>query len=163
MTKKYWIYKLKNSNEIYAYTDDKNIALLFESQRNMKKFIKKKKELDRRGISFLAKEYRSNILKVCEYNTYDNIKNITYRLAVTENEDLSVKNLSFVIRHIDIKKQCIYDTRIFNSDIRKALKILGYKTIYKENNDLAFYDSPDIKIDTVNLFLKNYGKTMEGS
>ena len=46
-TYKYYVFYKREDGDIYAYTDNKEYYRKFKEQRNMKKFIYKKKELTR--------------------------------------------------------------------------------------------------------------------
>ena len=61
-TYKYWFYYL--DGELYAYTDKKEYAKIFEEERDMTKFTKRKEEITREELNFLAKVRNlKNIIK----------------------------------------------------------------------------------------------------
>ena len=64
-TYKYWFFYKKETDELYAYTDVKEIAKLFKSQRNKNLFHCKKKEITKQEVRKLAEDENDKILSQC--------------------------------------------------------------------------------------------------
>lgn len=169
----YSIYYLKNTKEIYGYTDNKDIANEFESQRNMKLFHKKKIKLNTKEIHDLADSvYKSNIIRIYNLDTYNDekrSKDVVF-LALTEIEYMTVTQLSarFTLSDIAINAWVSYD--LFKPCIRELLDVFDYNKLHDSISsdgkiidiatDIIFknYDG----IDEFNIFLSKFGKTMIG-
>lgn len=164
MTKRYWIYKLLKDSDIYAYTDDKEIAKYFELQRNMKKFKKIKADISKEDINYLAKEYQLCKLEIEELNTCNHSGNSISicKIAMTGLEKLDIDNIGYTIKNVTLPSKATINPLIFNNKIYKALKTIGYTDIYPS---LSFINGENnnqyLLIDKLMLFIKNFGKTLK--
>jgi hypothetical protein len=159
---KYWIYYLKSTNEIYAYTDNKDYAKSFENMRDMKMFIKVKKNLTKEEVNYLAREFQSNILKMYEYKTVNKNQTIVMvSIVSTMIENITVNSQSTRLICCDLYTYCEINPEFFNSKIKKALTVLGYCNLYEyvseTDSDLT---KINIEVDELAIFIHNYGKSI---
>lgn len=159
---KYWIYYLKSSNEIYAYTDNKVYAKSFENVRDMKMFNKVKKNLTKEEVNYLAREYQSNILKIFEYKTSNkNNSIISVTMVSTMIEHLTVTSQATRLICCDIYQYCILEPEMFNDKIYNALNILNYNKLYEHiTNPKASLNNISIEVDELAIFINNFGKSI---
>lgn len=160
MTKKYWIYILNKDGDIYAYTDDKELAKKFESQRNMKKFKKIKKNISKKEINELANEYQLCKLELVELDTKGNNGYSSCNIAMTGIEHMDISNVGYTLKYVTLPKTAVVNPLIFNKKIYDALKTIGYNDIYPT---LPFDTPKDyyIKLDMLMIFIQNFGKTLK--
>lgn len=157
----YWIYY--HDNEIYAYTDNKSYAEQFEDFRDMKKFKRVKKELSKEEVNYLAKEYQCLYLKEYSFDVYDkeNEDNYPFEIVITSMEEINVNNNTMQVR-VNLSTDTFdLNPKYFNKDIQKALYIIGYLTIYEENQLPFQNDSLENRIvpvpDQLSIFISLYG------
>lgn len=170
MTKiKYWIYYLRDGtdNEIYAYTDNKEYAELFELDRNMSMFTCIKKKIGIDEINFLAREYQNCYLKEMKMRIFDKSKSkwINAVYITTVSEYLTVTTASISLIESDIYEHCWYNPGIFKKNIFKALEVIEYNNVYRQITSNVYDDNEteiNIKPDMLGIFLYYYGKTMRG-
>ena len=164
---KYWIYYFKDSEEPYAYTDNKQYANLFELDRNMNLFKKIKKEMTKDEINFLAREYQNMYLKEVRLKIYDKSKERWFdgSFIMTADEYFNITMTEIRLMESDLFQHCWDNPAKFNSKIIKALEILEYNNVYRQISSTK-YDERNIKInvkpDLLGIFLHYYGKTMKG-
>ena len=117
--KKYWIYYLKSTNEIYAYTDNKKYAKEFERIRDMNKFKIIQEEIDKDLINHLAREYQNNYLKKMPIKIYNKKKLewIESEILVTMSESIGMQNIATQLMHETLYKYCWDDPYVFKSKI----------------------------------------------
>lgn len=164
---KYWFFYSKDTNELYAYTDDKNLANGFESQRDMNKFIKVKKKISRSLVNDLARDYDGEYLLEGGMRVYDSVTKETSecKLVVTKIEWITVSSTGFSFVNEEIYRYCWLSPHVFNDEIFNALKVVGYNDIHnvlvRTENDNDINDPFDYIIpDDLGIFLKYYGETM---
>lgn len=164
---KYWFFYSKDTNEIYAYTDNKNLADGFEKQRDMNKFIKIKKKISRSLVNDLAKDYNGEYLLDKYLRSYDHdTKEVNdCNIIMTNIEWITVSSIGFSFVNEDIYKYCWLSPYVFNDDVFNALKYIGYNDLHnvlvrtvEDDNTNDPYDY--IMADDLGIFLKYYGKTM---
>ena len=167
---KYWVYYLVNDTDkpsLYAYTNDKDIKNLFESNRNMRYFVKEKKFYNREEIRNLIEYYQTEHLTVVYIDVYDKgrqkwIPGVPF--ALTEAEKLDIGNLAIqlndkAVLYTNIK----YNPKIFNDDIINALEVLGYMDLIRDFKDPGREYDTRIIADQFGILLRLYGKLMKGS
>ena len=167
---KYWIYYL--NEEIYAYTDNKEYAKIFESNRNMKLFKKVKMEISKEGVNYLAKEFQEAVLVNMPIDIYDKETHtwIKSNIIVTNMEKITILNVSIQIMNEDLYKFCWFSPYPFNNKIIKALHILEYDKINSiltnskldQFSDDYYDDEINIKADMLGIFIHYYGRTLKG-
>ena len=164
---KYWLYYI--NDELYAYTDRKEYAKSFESFRNMKKFHRIKKEINKDTVNMLAKEYQTQYLQKHTLKTYKDKKWIDIEIILTESEHLTITSIGMVESYEGISSFCFVNPFIFNDEILNALTILNYVSIYQSlSNDLPkgiksknpIECMEDMKIDELGIFIETYGYTI---
>lgn len=162
MKVKYYLYYSKD-NQLYAYTDEKSISKKFESQRKMKKFHKKVKELSRDEINSIARNFQLNKLELKGLRTMDNLtgKVVECEIALTTNELLVVRHDSFLSSN-DIFLEVSWDLnpKIFKKRIQKALRILGCYTVMDDFSK-NIPDDDYVVADEVSIFIRRFGKSMK--
>jgi hypothetical protein len=165
---KYWLYYDSNG-ELYAYTDDKKIKKDFEYDRDMRMFKSKKKNLTREEVNILAKNNSERKLVLEDLRGYSNGEIFTTKMAITGLEKLTIHNESASLLYYDIFPLAEVSPYIFKEDIVEALYILKYLHVHEAYEDCRHTESiPDsiltiedeFKINTLNMFLNHYGKTM---
>lgn len=168
---KYWIYYLKDTDEPYAYTDNKSYAKLFESDRDMKLFNRIKKIVNKEEINYFAKEFQNKILNEYELKIFDKHRKrwMTGKFIFTVDEYITISNAEIQFTEVYICQHCWYNPCVFNTKIFKALEILEYNNVYRyltttvTDDNCDYYDTGiKIKPDLLGIFLYYYGKTMKG-
>ena len=178
---KYYLYKRiygrKDENklakyEITAYTDDKKIAKLFESQRNMDLYKKKIIDLSSDGIRMLLEEHPNALLSKMSIKIIDREHNEKYKIkfALSRNE-ISNYNSRIVMVPIELYTHAWNPPEIFNDEIYDALKTLGYVDIHREvgkrkdeKEETGRYDNKNIfkeylrRFDFMNKYSENLSK-----
>jgi len=126
-TYKYYLFYLNKDNSLYAYTDSKELAESFMSQRNHDKIHMKKMNITKDDVNYLARHEQNKILIENTYLAFIRNKNmkIYFKWTVTVSEDLMVNSLISQAT-INIYNNAWYPIEIFNKDVREALIHLGY-------------------------------------
>ena len=169
ITYKYYFYYLididkeTNKLKLYAYTDDKRLASMFESFRDMTKFKKKKRHITKEEVNNLARNNRISYLKPYELNTYDRFNNIEYSIltAITIDESLLIQSkCANITCGGTIFANCLIPSYIFNEEIKDSLDIILYTKCneYMTTKDDLVY--PEFKPDELSIFIRYYGKTI---
>lgn len=122
-----------DNDALLAYTSDKKIAKIFESQRNMKLFTKKVEYLDKNLVNGLANEFQNNILTVKEFNFIDKETSFSkkVKIALTTFELMRYNNLVATV-NLNLYKCAWTPPEIFLPEYIKALKTIGYVKLAKE-------------------------------
>lgn len=169
-TIKYWLYYEISKNEepaLYAYTDDRKLKNMFENQRNMSMFKKVKKDLNIEEVNYLANEYQHNILVKSEIDVYDkkSLKWSSMDMVLTEMEKLDIGNMAiFLGDKGTLVDHASTNPLLFNDEIKKALKTIGYNDIYFEyvSNNNFYLVKSFITPDLLGIFIRLYGHTLKG-
>jgi len=168
-TYKYWFYYL--DGELYAYTDKKEYAKIFEEERDMTRFRKRKEEITRDELNFLARDYQSNYLEKFDIEAFDRENDEIFEsfLVITGIERITITNASIQIQNEDLYKYC-WDTPhgIFKTKIIKALEILQYNVLHRQITcatntgewPAEYDDNIKLKPDMIGIFCHYYGKTL---
>ena len=165
-TYKYWIYYLKETDYLYAYTDNKKYAKEFEKFRDMDKFIKLTREISSDIVNELAKEHQEKYLKKSKIDIYDKktMKWFKSHLILTMEEELTINNTAIQILYDTLYRYCWDNPYVFNKKIIKALDTLEYTKIYNQINQDSENSDIDqeikIKPDQLGIFIHCYGKTI---
>lgn len=163
---KYWIYYFKDTNEIYAYTDNKKYAKEFELDRNMDKFIKIRKDILPEEVNYLARHYQGKYLTKAKIKIYDKktMKWFDSFLIMTLEEEITVQNKSVQLLYDSIYTYCWQDPYVFNEKIYKALDKLEYVNIYNQISSAQSncYIENEIKLkpDELGIFVHYYAHTL---
>ena len=167
MTYKYWLYYL--DDDLYAYTDDKDIKKSFESMRNIAAFKSQKRNLSKKEVNFLAHNYPERKLSYHFLYGYGNGERIELKVALTEIEKITTNNQSATLLYYDIFSLAEIPPYVFNDDILNALGVLKYFKLYSAFEDCRHRDDipidnfdmieDEFQVNTLNIFLNNYGDT----
>lgn len=166
-TYKYWIYYLKETKELYAYTDNKKFAKEFESDRDMNKFKKISCNIDSEEVNGLAKYHQSKYLKKSSIKIYDKktMKYFNSYIIITIEEEVTIQNTAIQLMYDSIYKYCWDNPYIFKDKIIKALSVLEYVNIYNQMSlsQTGQYEDNQINIkpDELGIFIHYYGNTMK--
>lgn len=164
---KYWIYYYKDSEDVYAYTDNKTYAMLFELDRDMKLFKRVKKIMSREDIHYLAQEYQNKLLNLIELDIYDKYRERWFKgsIAMTSEEYFSITLAEVQLMESDLYQHCWEHPGKFKNKIVKALEVLEYNNVYRQITSTSNDDEVKInaKPDMLGIFLHYYGKTMKGN
>lgn len=138
----YMFYYIGDETEdsfLYAYTDDKNLAKLFEDFRDKKIFKKVKVYLDYRQLNDLYKLYPEEELQLFYTFTRDskNTEDCTsVQIALTKSEQLSVETEYDSLFYYKLQTLVnSFNPYIFKNSLRKALDILDYTYNYQFFNE----------------------------
>lgn len=131
---KYYIYYLRDEDggyNLYAYTDRKYLAKMFERQRNMDKFKVKIKDLTKEDVHNMAYDYRTLMLDIIDITFYDDELNKKYKVdyALTTGEKLEFIHKCTAVS-LKVYNNVWTSPLIFNKEIQKALFTLNYYTYH---------------------------------
>lgn len=169
---KYWFYYLidkedTDSYELYAYTDNKEYARMFELTRLKKRFKKRIMKISRRAVNYLASDHTGGYLRKTIFMTENpkDTKLTHIEFIVTESEDITTKSYASSMINIKIWDHCWFDYRIFNDEMLELLKMLRYTYGYNMISDSGEYDTSDIDDgilcpDEFGMFMHLYGDTV---
>lgn len=166
-TYKYWFYYLKKTNELYAYTDNKNYAKEFENMRNMKKFKRVVDDISTDELRQLVEEYKNKYLIKTKMDVYDKNSKEWFKqdIILTSVESITIQNTEAHLLYKNIYSNCWDDPYIFKSKVHKALETLEYVNVYQNyimaHSGLYQEDELNIKIDKLGIFIRCYGKTLK--
>ena len=148
--------KLKELIEIWNFTKENNINIVYNSQL---KRLKSKNSNKEGTIIYTAKEIEDNVTQiVVDTNNYDGIKKLK-KLIETKYINLETKNFwEFTVANSNEVYFEMDITNKFNSKGNAINKVLGYLNIKKENsacfgdqiNDFSMFESCGIKISMSN-------------
>lgn len=132
---KYWIFYLVNSRcifdisnyDIYAFTDNKEIAENFIKTRNMNKFYLKKMKLNREERNNLIKNNLNSELSFMEGTTRTRKYKVTsFKIAVTKHEKLFCNNDETIYIHEYLYRFVWGEPSILKDKYINALSTLGF-------------------------------------
>lgn len=159
---KYWVFYV--GKDIYAYTDDKELAKQFEKERNMEVFKKCKKELQRGSVNYLADNYQNNMLEHLKGTT--KIAGIgsevtDFDIAITKEEQILVMNMAVHITEQQIPNKCWTSPTIFLDNYRALLDKVGYTTKWLKVRYGKQIKVIQEDIDYLEVFLELFGHFMK--
>lgn len=174
---KYWFFYIKpkyidlvttenDDSLLYAYTDNKEYAELFESQRNMDKFFTKKRKIDKEEVNFLASQYMREYLIKKDIKTHSKgigSKIIDYSLILTNTEYHILQSSVTQISSINMWKYTWLNPYIFNNEYFQILKeiefVEKFNTIarWKKSNNESNNTKSKIQPDYLAIFIKEFG------
>ena len=148
---------------VYAYADDKDIANLFMSIRDMNKFIMKKKKLTTSEINRLSSDHMHGYLQTITIKTQIDGKVSDYTIALTMLELIMIGQESTSLS-TNIFQYMTISPFIFADKYMKSLTLFRYSNMYihylfgnKINAPLPqFYQN----IDELAIFIKLYGNML---
>ena len=160
MSRRYWfIYHKKETDQFYAYTDDKKILKKFKTQRDTKQFYFLEKWLDKKEISELARDFQRRILidrKIISKGIGNQPVEISIIMSQIDNSILESYHNRIVFNSEYIFAGEPINYRIFKPDIQNALIALRYKyfSMIKKGDVLIADDATEFIIDDLQMFLK---------
>lgn len=164
----YYFYYLTTTGELYAYADTKKISKMFEAQRNMDVFKKKKQLLTRQQIHDLCdSEYRDRFLTPSHMETYDKqkLKWVPVDMAITMIERTTINLLEQELLNSSLYVHTWFHPNIFLDKYKKCLDNLGYSAIHRilrSNDNYGMYEEFPYRVDPVNILIQQFGKTLKG-
>lgn len=158
------VYIEEPNTNLYAYTDDHNIAMKFKKTRNMKIFTMKEKTIDREEVNYLADRFQREKLLLVNYEssmTHSVLNKFEYKLALTQTEHTNIQN---IVNQIFVSK--IWDTTWINPHIFKdkyvsMLYEIGFAYGYEMIVDKIDITLPQLihhlfVPDTLGVFIEQY-------
>lgn len=135
---KYYMFYLKDNNQLYAFTNNKKLKKNFIKNRNMKKFILKKVSLTNNEMNTFLKDYINRDIIIFKGKTVDNTYNIIdFEIPLTTKEKLIISQTRSIYRMEKLYSSAWTHPFIFNDKYFKILLDIGYCDIANE----IFHDS----------------------
>lgn len=137
------VYIFTKDNEIYAYSNIKELAELFQIQRNMNVFKVEKVYMDK--YDFMAFSYKKRDQKIIKDYLSDSINTVEFASTVRESSYLD-DSCDQIVRTID---------SIHNSLVHIPFKKEYLNSIIVITKSITMYDKncvPTLNIDTLKLF-----------
>ena len=161
MMTKFWLFYLKETGKLYAYTSNKEYAYNFKLTRNMSKFIVKKVKLDSCEMNELYSSDVDGILSTYDGHTVDNkYKIIDFSLIMTKREIKSVMVEETMAVSTSVLRYVWVPPMVLNEKYLDPLRCLLYPFLHAYIKD----DSIDervfrcIKSDSLKIILSIYGE-----
>lgn len=175
LDKKFYIFKRSYKDDsypgqkfydIYAWTQNKKLAKLYKTQRDMSLYNFIKTYLDKNEYKKLISDYSDKELEYREIALIDQETNkkVNYKFAVSRIENINYINTKYMM-NINLCTNIWTNPKIFVPKIYNALKTLGYVHIYNSimktpNNKKSFLD--DSIIDEFGVLYEVLGETLHG-
>ena len=165
---KYWFFYIKpeylhlvcteeSDSLLYAYTNNKEYAKIFQTQRNMNKFFMLKREIKKDEVNYLAKNFTREFLVKKEVKTKSNgigSKVITCDLIITETEYNIIYTSCYRVLMVDMWKSAWTNPYIFKNKYVELLNKIGivnkfndlntWKNTTNETNKIGINIQPDL-------------------
>lgn len=157
---KYFLFYLRDSGELYAYTDKKYYAKMFRTMRNMEIFLERKIDFSKEDLHELYECEPSNRLILFDFHTEQGGV-VTFPITVTERTTvMHVSIQSCTVDLCSIASTIPYI--IFSRKIQKYLHIVGYVNNY-ERFSKGTEEYPNLlQPDYLSTFLHFYKDTLKG-
>lgn len=180
----YYLLEKNKQSCLYAYTDDKKMANLFEKQRNMKKFKKKVKDLNaeelyhelnfsKNSAHYLTEKYLVSVDIEDEFYICSDGGSGPYALTKYEGFIIEDGATDDVLNHL--AKFTNDYIEAMHDDIHNALNFIYYDYIHNSYNeescfgDISGFDyrygggmePNDVIINQLNLFVRRFGNTLK--
>jgi len=163
-------------SDFYCYTDDEILAKEFESNRNMKHYMKVKKHITKAEVNELAKYLPKKTLKRTQFTTADELGGVQIVEIITTKEEEILCSSECTCSGYKIltgqfhENSTYVPVNIFKKDIRKALKLYKFDScwnLYNYGDDKLltnFMSGNDdvIGVDSLSIFVKMFGATLRG-
>lgn len=153
---------IQDKYPLYAFTADKKLYKEFKKERNMDSFIILKSDIDREDYAEYAQEHRACLIDRAEFSVKDDdgkIQNILF--AITDYEQLILDDID--VEYLMGDKSYFVSDKIFNKDIRKALKVLEYPffyaTITGNEEELEKYDQVNVRNNDFEILYSQFSGT----
>lgn len=152
-----------NSN-LYAYTDDYNIAVKFKKIRNMKIFTMEEKSLNYEEVNRLAYKFQREKLVIAKFEssmTHSKSDLFKYELALTEMEHTNIQNIVHQIFISKMWNSTWIDPHIFKNKYLDMLYDIGFGYGYEMISDKTDMTLPQIIYslfvpDSLGIFIEQY-------
>lgn len=175
---KYWFFYIKpeylhlvcteeSDSLLYAYTDNKEYAEIFKSQRDMNKFFIKKEKISKEEVNYLANNFMREYLIKKEINTKlkgIGSKIIKYDLILTKAEESCIQASACKILMVDIYTRAWTNPYIFDNEYLSILENIGYVDRFNMMSTWKFKNNKDInrigeniQPDLLSTFIREYG------
>lgn len=140
---KFWFFYTKEDDgtyELYAFTDDKELANAFMESRCMERFYKKTEKLDRMNYNELIRSYMT-----CELEYFEGLCQLVssecskFKLPVTKREKQRILADESVMLHEKLYAHVWDNISILQTEYLEALWTLGYPAL---QSYIKFGDNP---------------------
>lgn len=158
------IYIEEPGSNLYAYTDNYDIAIKFKKTRNMRIFTMKEKILSRIDVNRLIGNFqREQLIEVNCISSLMNVRKSTfkYKIVMTQMEHTNIQN---IIQHLCVKK--LWDNtwinpKIFKDKYFESLYAIGFGYGYdmiSDNTNVLLHEfiSNTFTIDILSVFIDQY-------
>lgn len=152
-----------NSN-LYAYTDDYDIAVKFKKTRNMKIFTMKEKNLDREEVNYLADKFQRERLLLVKYEssmTHSVLNKFNYKLVITQTEHTNIQNIVHQVFVSKMWDNTWINPHIFKDKYVNTLYEIGFGYGYEMISNKVDITLPTLIYhlftpDTLGVFIEQY-------
>ena len=154
MKEKYFLFFSKDTNELYAWTNDTRIKKEFLSIRKKELFHMRQLFLSKKDVKHLHEEKAENMLSEYCFNDF-----ITF--PITNIEKISIESFGNKTAVISIFGCVNINPKIFNDEVQEILEAIGYKSAYNYyENGKPMYHSI-FRADFLSCFIHIFGYTLE--
>lgn len=147
---KYTFFYLIETEELWAYSEEKKLIKGFQHTRDMTKFYKKEVPMTSEDLAILHEEEHSKRLMSYKFEIGEYI----LELPITMIEKLTIERAGNQAAFIGIYASACLPLEIFTKDMQEALCNIGYKEAHEGwvNGNTDSYQP-----DMLNTFLHYYG------
>lgn len=151
----YTLFYMKDTGELYAYTDNKTLARAFRSTRKESIFIMSEKMLSSSDLKEIHDELPDTLIEPYKFDMY----NSDIVLPITMREKLEIEHVVSQTIGVSIYLSANINPAIFTKKVQESLKKVKYVEVYNEYHS-GKYKYPELKADYLTCFLSLYGETM---
>lgn len=152
---KYYLFYEKDDGSLYAYTNDKKIAKIFQLMRKKELFVYEEKKLNMDEIRSIFDVVPDTLLE--PYDFYLGDLKITF--PITTREKLHMEHMGISIATVDLYCSAKIPPEIFEGEMKEALDEIGYTKAYREYHKGS--QMMDLfKPDFLSCFLDLFGYTL---
>lgn len=151
---KYVFFYIIETQELWAYSDNKKLIKGFQKSRDMRKFYKKEVPLTSEDLAILHEKEHGKQLLLYKFEVGDYI----LELPITMLEKLTIEQVGNQAAFINIYASASIPLEIFGKEMKEALTDLGYKEAHDgwSNGNTDLY-----KPDLLAVFLHFYGDLLQ--
>lgn len=163
--RKFWLFYLKETDKLYAYTSSKEYAHDFMKTRNMSKFILSKETLTPDETNDLYRIHLNKILDKFYGHTDYNGELVEFDMIMTKFEITTIIQDMAYYATDAITKTTVAPPHCINHKYQDALKTLMYPIVYayhKGDYTNATKMMGRMHTDDMKIILENYGDTFRG-
>lgn len=153
---RHYLFYLRNELELYAYTEDPNLAKSFEDLRDMEKFYKKEVSLTSSDRKELFDQHSECLLSLYQLK---GPRCEEYPMPMTSLENLCVTSRASNLLVVQLPLTSEINPIIFNEEVGNLFRKLGYHDLYRYSHDPAASGtlSQVFEVNTFYIFLEMYG------